>query len=86
MNQGQKVIRVKVGVLELAKQLGQRVAVFPSGAVRQNRAIEEESVELIVTSRKRSDGSGSGAAVRRGREDRPRHSASDPTALCSWGI
>jgi hypothetical protein len=43
MNQEQKVIRVKVGVLELAKQLGKVLQCSPSGLVRQNRAIEEEN-------------------------------------------
>jgi len=49
MNQEQKVIRVKGGVLELAKQLGNVLQCSPSRPVRQNQAIEEESVELIVT-------------------------------------
>jgi hypothetical protein len=51
MNQERKVVRVKVRTLELAKQLGNALRCSPSGPVRQNRAIEEESVELIVTAR-----------------------------------
>src|SRR5712664_1406010 len=49
MNQEQKVIRVKGGVLELAKQLDNVLQCSPSRPARQNRAIEEESVELLVT-------------------------------------
>ena len=34
MNQEQKVIRVKVGVLELAKQLGKRLAGVPGDGLQ----------------------------------------------------